>query len=130
MKKRFHAKIEKQDYNLHRLKSNELSVLCGNNFPLSYLKEKVVVFDGGILRETAPSVNSDTPNWCCHKIKDGVLRVCHPPSSKKGLIFKDDNDVHPRFILFPREDALAINMDGRKHICPPRQIFLRGRVKW
>jgi hypothetical protein len=93
------------------------------------------VFDGGIFSETAPSHNSDTPLWCCHKIKDGDLDICHPPSSDVGLIYQEDMDDYPRFILFPRRDALDINKDGRKlcnamtNISKKQSNVVRGKSK-
>jgi hypothetical protein len=72
------------------------------------------VFDGGVSVETAQSFNSEGQSWCCHKIRDGDLVVCNPPSNDKGLIYKNKMDSHPVFLLFPRKDALAINKDGRQ----------------
>lgn len=92
---------------------NEHTLHCCKKFSIQYLRDNVVVFDGGVCDETAPSLNSDVQSWCCHKIFNGDLEVCNPPSSGMGLIYKQDMESHPVFILFPRKDALLINKDGR-----------------
>jgi hypothetical protein len=112
LKKRHHAKKNKQENRLLCIKSTEKSVRLGRNFPEAYLQENVVVFDGGIQCETANRLYSDTRSLCYPKIKDEVLVICDPPSTDIGLIHKEDDDVNPRFILLPRTDALAINKDG------------------
>ena len=135
MKKRFHAKNKKQENSLLLVKSTEESVLCSKKFPLNYLQGNVVVFDGGIRGETAPSLNSDVPLWSCHKIMDGVLSICDPPSADVGLIYKEDKDAHASFILLPRTDALAINKDGRElcmamtNISKKQSHVIRGKSK-
>ena len=53
LKKRHHAKKNKQENRLLCIKSTEKSVRLGRNFPEAYLEENVVVFDGGIQCETA-----------------------------------------------------------------------------
>jgi hypothetical protein len=83
-------------------------------FSNHYLENNVVVFDGGIVDETAPCLSSDVQGWCCHRIKDGDLQVYSPPSGNKGLLFQNDCDDHPKFILLPRVEALKINSDGKK----------------
>jgi hypothetical protein len=135
IKKRHHAKKNKQENRLLHIKSTEKSVRLGRNFSQGYLQENVVVFDGGIKCETAIHSNSDTPSWCCHKIEDDILLICDPPSIDIGLIYKEDTDVNPCFILLPRTDALAINKDGREfckammNIAKKQSNVVRGKSK-
>jgi hypothetical protein len=133
--KRTIKKNKKQINNLHCVYPTRDTIACGQKFTLQYLKEKVVVFDGGIGIETAQGINSDVPGWCCHKIRDDDLVVCNPPSCDMGLTYKQDNDSHPVFILFPRKDALEINKDGRElctalsRVSKKTPNLVRGKTK-
>ena len=85
--------------------------------------------------ETAPTLNSDVHGWCCHKIKNGHLEVCSPPSGDKGLIYQDVLDEQPRFILLPRKEAIAINKSGSQlckamvNVSKSKNKLVRGNSK-
>ena len=134
-RRREHNKAKKQESNLLLLNSTSVGANCCKKFSISYLKKNVVVFDGGLFCETAPTLNPDVPGWSCHKIKEGSLQVCNPNSSDMGLIYKEGSDNYPRFILFPRKEALAINKDGRqlceamKNVSKTNNNVVRGKSK-
>ena len=133
--KRRRLKENKQKERLILLQSTEERRNIGKNYSIPFLKNNVVVFDGGIYEETAPTYNSDVSGWCCHKIKDGHLEVCSPPSGDKGLIYQDESDNHPRFILLPRKDAININKNGLKlckamsNVSKCKSNLVRGKSK-
>lgn len=112
--KRRHLKEIKHAERLVRLESTEERKKIGKKYSIPFLKENVVVFDGGKESATAPTFNSDVQGWYCQKIKDGHLEICSPPSGDKGLIYQDEYDQHPRFILLPRKDSININSNGNE----------------
>jgi len=59
-----------------------------------------------------PEICADNA-WECIPIFNGPLVVCEPPNADKGLIYVGPHDNHPRFILLPRTEAVAINSTGR-----------------
>ena len=91
--------------------SDDRRHLCWN-YSTHFLKENVVVFDGGVDIPTAPLCNPEVSRWCCHLIADGHLEVCSTPFCNHGLMYKD-GDMNPCFILLPRKDAIEINSDAR-----------------
>jgi hypothetical protein len=94
----------------------------------------VVVFDGGVDIPTAPICNPEVSRWCCHRIADGHLEICSPPSCKQGLMYKD-GERNPSFILLPRTDAIQINGDGRalcnamSNVAKKKKKLVRGASK-
>jgi hypothetical protein len=82
-------------------------------FSEDYLRQHVVVFDGGVHAPTAQECNHDVSDWIKLNIKDGVLKLCSSPVSDVGVLYKDTDDSNPKFILLPREDAIKINPNGR-----------------
>jgi hypothetical protein len=134
-RKRLHQKNKKHENNLVLLQSTKQRKEYGKKYSIKFLMEYVVVFDGGINGETAPCLNSEVTGWCCQRIADGHLEVCHPPSVDKGLIYKDETDHHPRFILLPRRDAIMINTDGRElcramcNVAKKKNKLVRGQSK-
>jgi hypothetical protein len=91
-------------------------VQAGERFSETFLKDNIVVFDGGKDHGTAtiPLEGAVREEWECIRVDDGPLVKCEPPNSEKGLIFVGQHDNQPRFILLPRKDAIAINPHGRK----------------
>ena len=105
-------KQEKQTEVLQIIGPNEKRTAHAKNFPTEYLQKNVVVFDGGVDVPTAPPSNPDVSGWSCHRIVDGVLDVCSPPSCNQGLMYQDKG-MDPSFILLPRNEALKLNSDAR-----------------
>lgn len=91
-KKRLHMKMLKQNEMLLLIHSTEERKKKGSKYSIPFLKENVVVFDGGCDNETAQTINSEVADWCCHKIKDGHLEAWFPLSEDMGMIYKDEND--------------------------------------
>jgi hypothetical protein len=104
-------------------------------YTIPFLKDNVLVFDGGDGPSTAPISNPKVPGWCCHRIVHGELDVCVPPSPDKGLMYKVDSSSSPCFILLPRKDAISINADGRalcqamSHVARKKKNLVRGNSK-
>ena len=112
--KRRRLKEDKHAERLVTLQCTTETEKLGSRYSISFLKHNVMVFDGGTDHETAPTLNSNVQGWCCHKIKDGNLEVCSPPSGDIGLKYQNNFDKHPRFILLPRKEAIGINNNGVK----------------
>ena len=133
--KRCYLKEIKHADRLVRLESTEERKKIGKKYSIPFLKDNVVVFDGGKESETAPTFNSDVQGWYCQKIKDGHLEVCSPPSGDKGLIYQDEYDQHPRFILLPRIDSININSNGNElckamiNVSKYKNKLVRGKSK-
>ena len=85
-------KMLKQNEMLLLIRSTEERKKKGSKYSIPFLKENVVVFDGGCDNETAQTINSEVADWCCHKIKDGHLEAWFPLSEDMGMIYKDEND--------------------------------------
>jgi hypothetical protein len=114
-KKYAKKKLEKQSSKLHALDITDEMISAGARFSKKHLEDCVVVFDGGKGVSTAASPeNPSLDGWECIRIDDGPLVICEPPSDDKGLMFVGPIDNQPRFILLPREEALAINSNGRE----------------
>jgi hypothetical protein len=93
----------------------EEMIRAGVRYSKTYLENHVVVFDGGKAESTASSPdNSQDDGWECLRIEDGPLVICALPSHDKGLMYVAPHDNQPRFILLPREEAIAMNSDGRE----------------
>ena len=109
-------------------------IICGTKFSTKYLQENVVVFDGGVDIPTAPICNPDVTGWCCHRIANGDLEICSPPSCYQGLMYQD-GEMNPSFILLPRNEALKINSDARalcyamSNIAKKKNKLVRGASK-
>jgi hypothetical protein len=113
-KKYAKKKREKQFSRLHAVDVTDEMLRAGARFSKRYLEDHVVVFDGGKAESTVtPPDNSTIGGWECLRIKDGPLVICSPSSGDKGLMYVAPCDNQPRFILLPREEALAINSNGR-----------------
>jgi len=84
-------------------------------FTASYLKNNVVVFDGGDVGEEKLK-NQGGGRWKCSKISTGGLHVCSPPNATTGVAYQTVADLEPRFVLLPRNESLKINSDG-KSLC-------------
>jgi hypothetical protein len=91
-------------------------VQAGEQFSETFLKDNIVVFDGGKDHGTVtiPLEGAVMEEWECIHVNDGPLVICEPPNSEKGLMFVGQHDNQPRFILLPRRDAIAINPNGRE----------------
>jgi hypothetical protein len=89
----------------------------GAIFSNKYLKENVVVFDGGINAEATATAKIEVPGWNCLRIDHGVLEVCMPPNDDMGLMYHGLQDDQPRFMLLPRREAIQINKNSTKLCC-------------
>ena len=85
------------------------------NFTDEVLKNNVVVFDGGDIGEENLK-NTLGTLWKSFRIITGGLEICAPPNAATGVAFQTDADLEPRFVIIPRNEALAINRDG-KSLC-------------
>jgi hypothetical protein len=127
-------KEAKQSELLEIIGPNDNRTAHGKNFSTEYLQKNVVVFDGGVDIPTAPLSNPDVSGWSCHRIVDGVLDVCSPPSCYQGLMYQD-KEMDPSFILLPRKEALKINSDARAlciamaNIARKKNNLVRGASK-
>ena len=68
-------------------------------FSDEFLKENVVVFDGGIRREATAKTKIQVPGLYCLRIDGGALEICTPPSKDMGLMYHDVHDNQPQFVL-------------------------------
>ena len=93
-----------------------------------FLKENVVVFDGGICREATAKTKIQGTGWYCLRIDGGALEICTPPSKDMGLMYCDVHDNQPRFVLLPRIDALKINKNGTKLCSAMTNISKKGSL--
>ena len=75
-----------------------------------------MVFDGGINCSTTVAPINPVPGWMKFGVVDGLLVVCKPMNSEKGLMYLRASDNHPRFVLLPRKHSIGINPDG-KMVC-------------
>ena len=107
-------KKEKQLSRLHTIVLTDEMVQAGARFSPSFLKDNIVVFDGGMESSTAGAPPDNTiQEWECIPVVDGPLVICDPPSKDEGLMFLSNGDKQPRFILLPRSEAMSINANGR-----------------
>ena len=107
-------KKEKQLSRLHNIVLTDEMVQAGARFSPSFLKDNIVVFDGGMESSTAGAPPDNTiQEWECIPVVDGPLVICDPPSKDEGLMFLSNGDEQPRFILLPRSEAVSINANGR-----------------
>lgn len=114
-KKYAKRKMEKQRSKLQAVDITDDMIRAGLRFSKTYLDDHVVVFDGGKVESTASSpFNSTVEGWECLRIEDGPLEICALPSHDKGLLYVAPHDNQPRFILLPRQEAVAMNSDGRE----------------
>ena len=103
-------------------------------FTASYLKNNVVVFDGGDVGE-GKLIRQGGGRWKCSRIVTGGLEICSPPSASTGVAYQTNTDLEPRFILIPREESLKINSDGNslceamKEITKAQKNLKRGKSK-
>ena len=85
-----------------------------SKFSIAYLRHNTVVFDGSDVGQEPLENVDNVKSWKCIRIRDGGLRVCTPPNPSKGVMYKQEGDDEPRFILLPREEALKLNKGGGK----------------
>jgi hypothetical protein len=103
-------------------------------FTASFLKNNVVVFDGGDIGEEELK-NQGGKRWKCEKICTGGLEICSPPNASTGVAYQKESDLEPRFVLIPREESLKINSDGNSlcdamiGIMKAQKNLKRGRSK-
>jgi hypothetical protein len=80
-------------------------------FTATYMKNNVVVFDGGNICDEELT-NQGGKRWKCEKLCNGGLEICSPPNASTGVAYQTESDLEPRFVLIPREESLKINSDG------------------
>ena len=74
--KRKKKKMAKQSDLLAIIGPTDERVQFGMKYYTKFLKENVIVFDGGVDIATAPLRNPEVSGWCCHRIADGHLEIC------------------------------------------------------
>lgn len=116
-KKHERRKRKKQHDKLLLVTITERMNSIGAIFSNKYLKENVVVFDGGINAEATATAKIEVPGWNCLRIDHGVLEVCMPPNDDMGLMYRGLQDDQPRFMLLPRREAIQINKNSTKLCC-------------
>ncbi len=94
-KKHARRKRKKQHNKLLVVPITEQMKLFGARFSDKFLKENVVVFDGGIRREATAKTKIQVPGWYCLQIDSSALEICTPPSKDMGLMYCDVNDNQP-----------------------------------
>ncbi len=98
-KKHARRKRKKQHDKLLVISIMEQMKSISARFSDEFLKENVVVFDGGIRREVTAKTKIQVPGWYCLRIDGGALDICTPPSKDMGLMYHDVHDNQPQFVL-------------------------------
>jgi len=104
-------KVVKQHSKLFYVEVTKSMENIRKKFTASYMKNNVVVFDGGDIGEEKLK-NQGGNRWRCEKISTGGLEICSPQNASTGVAYQTDTDLEPRFVLIPREESLKINSDG------------------
>lgn len=107
-------KHRKQRETLLLVEEDDGLIGLSSKFSIAYLRHNTVVFDGSDVGQEPLENVDNVKNWKCIRIRDGGLRVCTPPNPSKGVMYKQEGDDEPRFILLPREEALKLNKGGGK----------------
>lgn len=126
-------KVLKQQMRLHCVRPADVENAF--KFDASFLKNNVVVFDGGEDGNPRLEQRKDIARWKCFSIAEGALKICHPRNNDTGMAYLRDDDVEPSFILLPRNDSIGINKTGddivrsMKSVMKKQKHLKRGKSK-
>jgi hypothetical protein len=121
-RKQKRKKMNKQSSRLAIISSMDGREDFGKKYSTRYLQEN---FDGGVDILTAPLCNPEVSGWCCHRITDGHLEVCSPPSCNQGLMYKD-GDMNPSIEI--NNDARAL-CNAMSNVARKKNKLVRGASK-